>query len=184
MSYYRHMKILARIAPAFALVLLAVPAVASAAYSIYTDSSGNTQIAFGSGNSLGMFSCGASNICQVALTILGIINNVLVPVIFAFAFIVFLWGVFKAYIWNRDDEGEREKGHKYVWWGIIGFVIMISLWGLVNVVANTFGLGGYSAPPTPTSYAPVNGQSAVTPTYVQQTPAQQAAPGPNQTQPM
>ncbi|HUY62760.1 MAG TPA: hypothetical protein VMV50_03160 [Candidatus Paceibacterota bacterium] len=91
-------------------------------------------------------------ICQVANTILYLINGVFVPVLFAVAFIVFLYGVAKAYIFSGGDPGEVEKGHKLILWGIIAFVVMISLWGLVNVVANTFGLAGYSAPPMPTSY--------------------------------
>ncbi len=33
------------------------------------------------------------------------------------------------------------------------FVVMLSLWGLVNVVANTFGLQGAYAPPLPTSFS-------------------------------
>lgn len=92
-----------------------------------------------------------SNICAVASTIIYTINFVLVPLLFAIAFIVFLYGVFKKYIWSRGDESAVEEGHKLILWGIIGFVVMISVWGLVNVVSNTFGLSGYGAPPTPSS---------------------------------
>ncbi len=91
-----------------------------------------------------------SQLSGVFGTILYIINDILVPLIFALAFIVFLWGVFKAYILGGADETAREKGHQLILWGIIGFVVMISLWGLVNVVSNTFGLGGGFAPPPPT----------------------------------
>ncbi len=140
------------------LALLIAPSLASAQTSIYSGpggfsySSPGFSIGFGSGAGGGMFACGASNICQVASTILFIINNVLVPVIFALAFIVFLWGIFKTYIWSSGDEAEVGKGHKLILWGIIGFVVMVSLWGLVNVVANTFGLAGYGAPLLPKSY--------------------------------
>ena len=96
----------------------------------------------------------ANTICGIADTILYIINNVLVPLIFAIAFIVFLYGIAKAYIFSHGDPEEVSKGHKLVLWGIIAFVIMISIWGLVNVVANTFGLGGYYAPDLPSSYRP------------------------------
>ena len=138
-------------------VLLSAPSLVFAQTSIYSGPNGfsfsTPGFSIGVGTGVGgMFACGASNICQTASTILYVINYVLVPVIFALAFIIFLWGVFKAYIWSRGDEAEVEKGHKFVWWGLIGFVIMISLWGLVNVVANTFGLAGYGAPRTPTSY--------------------------------
>lgn len=91
------------------------------------------------------------DISTVAFTVLHIINDILVPVLFALAFIVFLYGVAKTYIFSVGDEGEREKGHKFILWGIIGFVVMISLWGIVNVVSNTFGLAGSFAPPPPRS---------------------------------
>jgi hypothetical protein len=91
----------------------------------------------------------ANDITGVAGTILFIINDVLVPVLFAVAFIVFLYGVAKAYIFSGGDQAAIEQGHKLILWGLIAFVVMISLWGLVNVVSNTFGLGGYEAPPLP-----------------------------------
>jgi hypothetical protein len=100
-------------------------------------------ISFGSG-------C-TSFICSMGNEILYFINGILVPVLFAVAFIVFIYGVFKAYILSGGDEGEVKKGHQLVLWGIVGFAIMLSLWGLVNVVANTFGLQGYSAPNFPTA---------------------------------
>ena len=88
----------------------------------------------------------------VAATVLYLINSVLVPVLFAVAFIVFLYGIAKAYIFSSGEPAEIEKGHKLILWGIIGFVVMISLWGLVNVVTITFGLGGSYAPHLPMSY--------------------------------
>mgnify|MGYP001571475749 CR=1 FL=1 len=136
------------------------PSLAFAETQIYTDSSGNFMynspnfsIGFGSGaGMMGQFACGASNICRVASTIIYIINYVLVPVLFAAAFIVFLYGIAKSYIFSVGDEEAVKKGHKLILWGIVAFVVMISLCGLVNVVANTFGLYGIGAPPPPRSY--------------------------------
>lgn len=91
-------------------------------------------------------------LCWLGGTILSVINGVFVPVLFAVAFIVFLYGIAKAYIFSNGEPAEVEKGHKLVLWGIVAFAVMISVWGLVNVVANTFGLSGYSAPILPTSY--------------------------------
>jgi len=93
-----------------------------------------------------------SGICGVAGNIIYIINSVLVPLLFAIAFIVFLYGVAKTYIFSHGETAEVEEGHKLILWGIIGFVVMISLWGLVNVVSNTFGLSGAYPPDLPTSY--------------------------------
>lgn len=96
--------------------------------------------------------CTAGTICGFGSEILFIIDNVLVPVIFAVAFIVFLYGVARAYIFSGGEPEKVSEGHRLILWGIIGFVIMISLWGIVNIVANTVGLQGYGPPPLPTSY--------------------------------
>jgi hypothetical protein len=157
------MKSITRFATILAVsAVLAIPLLASAQTSIYTNSNGAFNVTsagpngyFSFGNTGGMggpFMCGASNICQVASTILYIINYVLVPVLFALAFIVFLWGIVVKYIFSAGDAEKVKEGHKLILWGLIGFVVMISLWGLVNVIANTFGLYGVSAPPTPRSY--------------------------------
>ena len=157
------MKSITRLATVLAAsAMLLAPAMAFAATSVYTDTSGNFQVNssgsnfnFSYGNmGGGTFLCGSSNICYVASTIIYIINSVLVPVIFALAFIVFLWGIAKGYIFSIGDEEAVKSGHKLILWGIIGFVVMISIWGLVNVVANTFGLAGSYAPPTPSSVSP------------------------------
>ena len=88
---------------------------------------------------------------SVASTILYLINSVFVPVLFAVAFLVFLYGVADAYVFSKGEPAAVAKGHKIILWGVIGFVAMISLWGLVNVVANTFGLAGAGAPPLPSA---------------------------------
>lgn len=133
------MKIIARTASV--LTLLLAPSLALAA-----------NYSFGFSVSSGGGGGCASSICGIASTILYLINSVLVPLLFAIAFIVFLYGVAKSYIFSVGETAEVEKGHKLILWGIIGFVVMVSLWGLVNVVANTFGLGGVGAPVLPTSY--------------------------------
>jgi hypothetical protein len=98
--------------------------------------------------------CTTNDICQIASTLLFLINSVLVPLLFAAAFIMFLYGIAKAYIFSGGDAATVADGHKLVLWGVIGFVVMISLWGLVNIVSNTFGLSGTfqgSLPTSPTS---------------------------------
>lgn len=127
----------------FAVLLVTSVAIATPSLAFAAISFG---ISFGTG---GSGSYGGGDIAGVASTILYIINGILVPVIFALAFIVFLYGVATKYIFSHGDEGKIEEGHKLILWGIIGFVVMISLWGLVNVVSNTFGLSGYSAPTLP-----------------------------------
>lgn len=81
----------------------------------------------------------------------GTVNGVLVPILIAIAFIVFLWGVFKYYIYGATDEAKRKDGHQLIIWGVIGFVVIVSVWGIVNIVTNILVPGTVSnnAPPTP-----------------------------------
>jgi hypothetical protein len=69
------------------------------------------------------------------------INLVLVPALFALAFIVFLWGVY-LYFFNTGDKpaDERKKGRNFIIYGIVGFFVMVSVWGLVGLLVNSFGL--------------------------------------------
>lgn len=74
--------------------------------------------------------------------IITFINNTLVPAIFAIAFLVFLWGMFKTFILGGHDEEKQSEGKKLMVYAIAGFVIMVSLWGIVNLVARGFGFQG------------------------------------------
>ncbi len=90
------------------------------------------------------------NATSLGGVIINLINNVFVPVIFSLAFIIFIWGVFRYFIAGAADPTEQEKGKHFIIYGLIGFVIMVSVWGLVNVLTNTFGLNSSNAPSYPT----------------------------------
>ena len=145
MRYSSHMKSLAR--TGLLAAALVMPALASAA----------TVVGGISSNGGWFFGIGSGAVCTNALCTIGsyviyLINAIAVPVLFAISFIVLLWGIADAYILSKGDPARVKQGHQLVLWGLIGFAVMISLWGLVNVVVNTFGLAGSSAPALPTSY--------------------------------
>ncbi|MFH1170097.1 MAG: pilin [Candidatus Vogelbacteria bacterium] len=55
------------------------------------------------------------------------------------AVLYFLVGVLK-YIQSADNEEKRKEGTMMMTYGIIALFVMVSLWGLVNVLKTTFGL--------------------------------------------
>ncbi|MBX2866718.1 pilin [Candidatus Kaiserbacteria bacterium] len=71
--------------------------------------------------------------------IIEFIDTTLVPLVFALAFIVFLWGVFTYFIRGGNDPEKQKEGKNLMLYGIVGFVIMVSVWGIVNLIANGLG---------------------------------------------
>jgi NADH:ubiquinone oxidoreductase subunit 2 (subunit N) len=89
--------------------------------------------------------------------IINIINTVAVPVLFAIAFLVFIYGIFQYFILSRGDEEKQGLGRSLMLWGLIGFFLMVSVWGLVNILIGTFSLNSNvpaypQAPHTDTGY--------------------------------
>jgi len=87
-----------------------------------------------------------SNISDAGSFIINTINNVIVPVLFAVAFIVFLWGAFQTFILGANSSEVKEKGKNLMLYGLIGFFVMVSVWGLVNILTGTISFGNSSGP--------------------------------------
>jgi hypothetical protein len=83
--------------------------------------------------------------------VISIINDVIVPVLFAVAFLMFVYSVYQYFILGAAEEESRAKGRQFLLWSIVGFAVIFSVWGLVNIVMSTFGLSpGGVAPRLPT----------------------------------
>jgi len=72
--------------------------------------------------------------------IISIINTVIIPIIFALAFLVFIWGTINYLFIHGGDEGKRSEGRQFMAWGILGMVVLLSVWGFVNVILSTLGI--------------------------------------------
>lgn len=97
-----------------------------------------------------------NSLYQAGAIIINLINNVAVPIVFAVAFIVFIFGIFQYFIQGGHDEEKRAAGRSLMLWGLIGFFVMVSVWGLVNILRGTFQLN-QGAPQYPTAPTTVNG---------------------------
>ena len=84
------------------------------------------------------FAQDVTDVNSLGRTIIGIINNTLVPVIFAIAFLVFIFGMFKYFIVGGHDDEAKKSGKSLMLWGLIGFFLMVSVWGLVRILTGTF----------------------------------------------
>ncbi len=77
---------------------------------------------------------------QFVNSIVSLINQLIVPVIFALAFLTFVWGVFDLFFLSVGDVQKQNKARSFILYGLIGMAVLFSVWGLVSVLLNTFGL--------------------------------------------
>jgi hypothetical protein len=71
--------------------------------------------------------------------IIGVFNTIIVPSIFALAFLVFVYGVVKYFLLVGTDES-RAEGRQFVLWGLLGMALLLSVWGVVNMLLSTLGV--------------------------------------------
>jgi len=76
-----------------------------------------------------------------------VIVNPLILLLFGIALIVFLWGIFR-FLSESSSEEARETGKRNMLWGIVGMFIMVSVFGIINIILGTFGID------TPTGIIP------------------------------
>ena len=72
-----------------------------------------------------------------------IIDSIITPLIaliFALAFLGFLWGAAQ-FVMKADEPTARTKGKDKMLYGLIALAVMFSAWGLVKILTGTFGLG-------------------------------------------
>ncbi len=71
-------------------------------------------------------------------SLIGVLNG-LVPLFIALAVVYFLWGVLQ-FVSSGDDAEARKQGQARMVHGIIAIFVMVSLWGLINILVEAFDL--------------------------------------------
>ncbi len=75
------------------------------------------------------------------------ILNQLIYVIVGLSLVVFLYGIFRLSFVDGHKPESREQSRKFMVWGIFSLFVMVSVWGLVNILQSTFfGSGGLIIP--------------------------------------
>ena len=67
------------------------------------------------------------------------IINPLIPVLIGIGLIVFFWGIIQ-FVLNADSEEKRSTGRQHMMWGIIGLFVMVSVWGIIYLLQDFFGV--------------------------------------------
>lgn len=63
----------------------------------------------------------------------------LIVLLSSIAFLVFIYGCAE-YIMNANNDQARETGKKHITFGLIGLVVIMSAYAILNLAVGTFGL--------------------------------------------
>ena len=80
----------------------------------------------------------------------GFIFGPLLTFLLSIAFLLFVWNVIKYFI--SDVEEDKTAAKKVVLWGIGGFVLILTLFGIVNMLVEFLGLGDETLKYLPTLF--------------------------------
>lgn len=96
----------------------------------------------------------AQGAAPVTRTVDGFLNYVIylagraLPLLILSAVVLLLFGIVKTFFWNSGEK--KEEGKSFIIWGIVALFVMVSVWGLVNILRSTFQLDNNNIPVAPT----------------------------------
>lgn len=67
----------------------------------------------------------------VERTIVPFVDVVIIPLLYALAFLFFLVGVARYFV--TESEEKRKEARQFALWGIIGLVVIFGVWGIVRI---------------------------------------------------
>ena len=62
-----------------------------------------------------------------------------VKVIFTLGLFMFFYGLVE-YLWQLKDGKADGDGRKHMLWGLVGMLIMVSVYGIIALIMNTLGI--------------------------------------------
>ena len=83
----------------------------------------------------------AQNIEGITSLISSLVNYS-IGILIGVAIIAFFWGLISYMFKSKGDAEGRKNATNLMVWGILAIFIMLSVFGLVRLLQNTFGVGG------------------------------------------
>lgn len=68
---------------------------------------------------------------QLVNSLVKLVDVAVMPLLYALAFLLFLIGMVRFFFMGGEEA--RQKGRAFMLWGIIGFVVLFSVWGIVRL---------------------------------------------------
>lgn len=87
--------------------------------------------------------------------LLGAILYPLITLMTVVALVVFLYGCME-YVLNATNDDKRAQGQKHILWGLVGLLVMLSAFAILQIAANTFNI---NTPASGGTFTPTGSES-------------------------
>ncbi len=77
-----------------------------------------------------------------------IVNNYLIPLVFALILAAFFWGLAR-YVYQADSDQARSQGKRIMLGGVIALFVAASIWGIVEFIQKNLGISSGNDQPAP-----------------------------------
>ncbi len=67
------------------------------------------------------------------------VNDFLIPFLVSLALLAFFWRNIVS-LFKKDELVSKAESKWYLFWGVIALFVMLSVWGLVGILADAFGI--------------------------------------------
>ena len=89
---------------------------------------------------------------DLAQLVVGLLNNA-TALLVTLGIVIYFWGIVSNTI--KTGESDREKLRAYLAWGVVVLFVMVSIWGILNLLRDTlFGNSPLAPTVTPTATQP------------------------------
>ena len=84
-------------------------------------------------------SAAASNFCELAKVLVTILNAASTMAIAA-SIAIYFYAIILDF--QKITSGEADSRRRLLFWGVAGLFVMVSIWGILRLLENTFSVGG------------------------------------------
>lgn len=88
----------------------------------------------------------AQSVQGLLVGILGFINGTIIPFVLGIAFLIFLINAVRFFVIGGGNAESQENARSLALYGVGAFVLILSLWGIVNLLTDGIGFGDEDAP--------------------------------------
>ena len=67
--------------------------------------------------------------------------NSIIPLLFAVILLIFTWKIIDAWVLHAGDENKVAEGKKTLLVGLIAFVVLSGIWGILAVIQSSLFIG-------------------------------------------